>query len=351
MVGTSRQSPSRSTPNARSSSSVMPGIPSKRCGYGGIVMRMSSDAIASAAAASQRSCASMNRASSARSSALGSRTVHSDRRAGRCSCRVARARCSALFAAATVVSSRSAVSLAGQPSTSRQISAARCFGGSTCSAARNASSIVSRSTARACQVVRARRAAGPDRAPATPPRQSGSGVPAAAAGRGTRSSRCGTARRGRASHRRRCRANATHAGTSPGRHPRPRGTTRASGSSARAARADAARRRGRMTLRQSGCQSHAVQRRTPRELIGSATSTCSSLSALVHGRLRAPLPRSLHPASPRAGPRAPLATPPDAGSVTPAQPTVQVGADRSKSLRSPGPLAAASTSWRCISPS
>ena len=127
----------------------MPGMPSKRCGYGGIVIRMSSDAIASASTASQRSCASMKRASSARSSALGSRTDQSARRAGRWSCIVARARCSALFAAATLVSSNSAVSLAGQPSTSRHISAARCFGGSTCSAARNASSIVSRSIARA----------------------------------------------------------------------------------------------------------------------------------------------------------------------------------------------------------
>ena len=68
------------------------------------------------------------------------------RREGRCSCIVARARCRALFAAATLVSSSAAVSLAGQPSTSRAISAARWRGGSTCSAARNASSIVSRST-------------------------------------------------------------------------------------------------------------------------------------------------------------------------------------------------------------
>ena len=47
---------------------------------------------------------------------------------------------------ATLVSSAVAVSLAGQPSTSRAMSAARCRGGRTWSAARNASSIVSRST-------------------------------------------------------------------------------------------------------------------------------------------------------------------------------------------------------------
>jgi hypothetical protein len=62
------------------------------------------------------------------------------------SCIVARARWSALFAAATVVSRRDAVSLAVQPSTSRAINAARCRGGRTCMAATNASSIVSRST-------------------------------------------------------------------------------------------------------------------------------------------------------------------------------------------------------------
>ena len=63
-----------------------------------------------------------------------------------CACSVARARCSALFTDATVVSSAVAVSVAGQPSTSRAISVARCRGGRTCSAARNASSIVSRLT-------------------------------------------------------------------------------------------------------------------------------------------------------------------------------------------------------------
>ena len=70
------------------------------------MIRMSSDAIATAAAASHRSCASMKRSSSSRSSALGSPADHSARRAGRCSCIVARARWSALLAAATLVSSR-----------------------------------------------------------------------------------------------------------------------------------------------------------------------------------------------------------------------------------------------------
>jgi hypothetical protein len=63
-----------------------------------------------------------------------------------CSCIVARARWSALFVAATLVPSISAVSLAGQPSTSRAISAARWRGGRSWSVARKASSIVSRST-------------------------------------------------------------------------------------------------------------------------------------------------------------------------------------------------------------
>jgi hypothetical protein len=62
---------------------------------------------------------------------------------------VARARCKALLAAATLVSSMAAASEAGRSRTSRRISAARCRGGSTCIAARKASSIVSRSTATA----------------------------------------------------------------------------------------------------------------------------------------------------------------------------------------------------------
>ena len=84
-----------------------------------MVTRMSSDAMATAAAASQRSWASMKRSSRARSSADVAPADHSARRAGRCACMVARARCRALLAAATLVSSSAAVSAAGQPSTSR----------------------------------------------------------------------------------------------------------------------------------------------------------------------------------------------------------------------------------------
>ena len=62
------------------------------------------------------------------------------------SCSVVRARPSALFADATVVSSSAAVSFADQPSTSRRISTARCRGGSSWITARNVSSIVSRDT-------------------------------------------------------------------------------------------------------------------------------------------------------------------------------------------------------------
>jgi hypothetical protein len=114
-----------------------------------MVTRRSVAAIETAAAASQRWCASMNWSSSSRSAAFGGAAVQSLRCDGRCSCIVARARCSALFAAATLVSSSAAVSAAGRPSTSRASSAARCRGGSTCSAARNASSIVSFATATA----------------------------------------------------------------------------------------------------------------------------------------------------------------------------------------------------------
>ena len=60
---------------------------------------------------------------------------------------VARARCSALLTEATLVSSSSATSVAFQRSTSQRISTARWRGGRCCSAATNASRIVSRATA------------------------------------------------------------------------------------------------------------------------------------------------------------------------------------------------------------
>ena len=109
-------------------------------------MRMSSRTRATAAAASARSWASMNPASSARSCSLGSPPDHSDGRPGNRSRSVARARCSALLAAATLVSSSDAVSAADQPSTSRSSRTARCRGGSSWMTARNVSSIVSLAT-------------------------------------------------------------------------------------------------------------------------------------------------------------------------------------------------------------
>ena len=60
---------------------------------------------------------------------------------------VARARWSALLTEATLVSSSSATSVACQRSTSQRISTARWRGGRCCSAATNASRIVSRATA------------------------------------------------------------------------------------------------------------------------------------------------------------------------------------------------------------
>ena len=92
------------------------------------------------------SYAAMNFLSSAVSAAVASPAVHSARRAGSRSRRVARARWSALFADATLVSSSAAVSFADQPSTSRRTSTARCRAGRCWTAARYASSIVSRST-------------------------------------------------------------------------------------------------------------------------------------------------------------------------------------------------------------
>jgi hypothetical protein len=57
-----------------------------------------------------------------------------------------RARWSALLTDATVVSSVAATSAAEKPSTSRQMSTARWRGGSSCRAAMNASSTLSRSS-------------------------------------------------------------------------------------------------------------------------------------------------------------------------------------------------------------
>ena len=192
----------------------------------------------------------MNRASSSRSSALGSpaRPLRAPRRAGApASSRApAAARCSPRRRASRAAPrSRSA----GQPSTSRAISAARWRGGSSCSAARNASSIVSRSTTTASGSSSARR----DLV------QQPVGVRLQPRHLGERAQR-GHAPRAAAQHveadvRRdavepgaeqraaveRVAGCATRAGTSPARRPRPRRTRRASGSSGRAARGGAAR--------------------------------------------------------------------------------------------------------------
>jgi hypothetical protein len=89
----------------------------------------------------------MKPASSSRSDSLMFGEDQSSRRlGGRCSRSVARARCSALLTAGTLISSSSATLLAGQSSTSRRISAARWRGGSSWITAMNVSAIVSRAT-------------------------------------------------------------------------------------------------------------------------------------------------------------------------------------------------------------
>ena len=83
---------------------------------------------------------------SSRSSSLSWRS-RSGGRVAAWAARVARARWRALLTDATLVSSSSATSAAGQRRTSRRISTARCLGGRCCKAATNASRIVSRSSA------------------------------------------------------------------------------------------------------------------------------------------------------------------------------------------------------------
>ena len=68
-------------------------------------------------------------------------------------------------------------------------------------------------------------------------------APARSAGRGRRWSRCGRARSAARSGPRSDRCSSTRAGAFPERHPRPRRASRASGSSTRSARGDAARAR------------------------------------------------------------------------------------------------------------
>jgi hypothetical protein len=121
--------------------------PSYQSRCGGIACRASSRNSAANAATSARSWASMKRRSTDRSSSLGPvACAQSTRHAGSRARIVDRARWSALFTEATLVSSRPAVSLADHPSASRRIKMARCLGGRYWMAARYASSIVSRAT-------------------------------------------------------------------------------------------------------------------------------------------------------------------------------------------------------------
>ena len=176
--------------------------------------------------------------------------AQSRRRSGRCSLSVARARCNALFTDATLPSSSSAVSAAGQPSTSRRISTARCRGGRCWIAARNASSIVSRAirlarSARRLQPVRERLQ--PRRCPSwrrdvvrqcpcgehpCRPRGVEAGVGGDPVQPGPQVERPA-----------KCRCPSRPAGTSPAPGLPPRRTSRASGSSAPATRPGAARTR------------------------------------------------------------------------------------------------------------
>jgi hypothetical protein len=90
---------------------------------------------------------------------------------------VSRARCNALFTAATVLSSSPATSAARQDSTARRISTARCRGGRCCNAATNASRTVSRPSARTS--AGSTRSSGTGRTHADAGSGSPSGVPSA----------------------------------------------------------------------------------------------------------------------------------------------------------------------------
>lgn len=202
--------------------------------------------MATAAAASHRSCASMNRSSSARSSALGSPADHSARRAGRCSSssrELAGARCSP----------RRRSSRGGTPSRWPASRARR--GRSTPRAVSAAGPAWRRGTRARLSPARRRPrpagprsaqpgpAIGPGTAGATAPRRTSASPPddanSAEACRGKRSLRCGRATHGTMSRRRSCRGCATRAATSPARRPPLPRTRRASGSSGRAAHAGA----------------------------------------------------------------------------------------------------------------
>ena len=191
----------------------------------------------------------MNRSSNARSSALGSRAAQSARRAGRCSCIVARARCSALLVAATLVSS-SCGGLDGRPAEHvagdqrRTLPRRQHLHGGQEGQAR--SSRARRPLHRVGpRSARSRRATDRGTAAATAPRRTSSTLARGASGdgacRGRRSWRSDRATPGTGRCRRRCRGSPGAEEASPAPHPRPRRTRRACGSSGRAARAGGAR--------------------------------------------------------------------------------------------------------------
>ncbi len=112
-------------------------------GSGGIVRMVSSVSRATSPGVSPASNATTNLSSTARSRPPdGSRREPVRSRP----CKVIRARCSAEFTDAGVVSSMSAVAAAENPRTSRSTNTARCRAGSSCSPVRNASATDSRSS-------------------------------------------------------------------------------------------------------------------------------------------------------------------------------------------------------------
>ena len=122
-------------------------LPLNQNGAGGIAIRTSSRSITAIASTSAASWAAIARRTSSISASVGRCGGAPVRPWGRFAAIVARARWRALLTATTDMSSSSAVSFADQSTTSRRIRTARWRGGNSWTAARNASSIVSRWTA------------------------------------------------------------------------------------------------------------------------------------------------------------------------------------------------------------
>ena len=137
-VSTSRYvRPSRKATEARNA--PISSRPWYSSGNGGMASHASSLNSATMAATSPARYARVSRSARSRSAA---RSGGRDRgRAGMSSRRLARARLSALVSDSSVTARMRAASLAGKPSTSRRISAARWRGGSRCTAVMNASDI------------------------------------------------------------------------------------------------------------------------------------------------------------------------------------------------------------------